>query len=112
MSGKQLSSKSGFKIGNPITIPPPSLPDDEPIVPLKQGPSRQLSFRKRIGAEDQPLPEPEQMSNECTRCKWEYKRIHENGEEHLDSLGQDSWELCAVVQRTAGELWIFKRPIK
>lgn len=39
---------------------------------------------------------------------WEYLTTA-HGETKLEQLGQEGWELCAVLSRPSGEVWVFKR---
>jgi hypothetical protein len=45
-----------------------------------------------------------------TPSTWEYLLKTGPQETMLDSLGREGWELCAIIARPDGELWVFKRP--
>jgi hypothetical protein len=45
-----------------------------------------------------------------TPVAWDYEFREGPQEQHLKALGEEGWELCTVIFRPTGELWVFKRP--
>lgn len=140
MIKKQLKTKGAVqavrlkKVGVPILVPKPGLPDNKPdiYVPLPRPPSTEqehqidvpVPFPKlgigdgiKRGIEDPPLdlpdlsPASQPTANGCVPCKWHYLWFDEFDEQKLNTLGQQGYELCAVVSRNRKEVWVFKRPI-
>jgi hypothetical protein len=48
--------------------------------------------------------------NAPTRGTWEYRIVTEIGQDELDGLGREEWELVAVLDRDDGATFYLKRP--
>jgi|SRR5581483_57933 len=83
------------------------------ISPLKMGNSKPLVFEIETGGGEEvdtsALVANYYQIQKSPSVVWEYDYKIGPQETELNELGKDGWELCAIVSRPDGELWIFKR---